>query len=140
MRSLWFSTVLFLLVSSLVVSSCKDDSEDNDKLPVPVKAGKGGTTTLRVIPYHDGVNVDSGTVYIKYDTDVVPTLSSSYDDSALVGYYDNKNMVIFNSLQKGHYVLYSKSWDKVRSVTVSGSRTYEITTNYTTYDLELQLH
>jgi hypothetical protein len=140
MRSVWFSTVLFLMVSSFVISSCKDKNEDNDTLPVPAKAGKGGTTTLQVVPIHDTVNVDSGMVYIKYDTEIVPTTTASYDDSAFVVFYNNKNEAVFSSLKKGHYVLYSKAWDKVRSVTVSGSRTYEITTDFTTYQLDLQLH
>ena len=144
MKSAWYSPVLFLLLSSLAVLSCKDN--DDTSLPTPVKAGKGGSSVLQVMPIHDTVNVDSGMVYIKYNTDVVPTATHMYDDSALVAPYYNVNTnttvnrVTFSGLKKGQYLLYSKSWDKVRSQTVSGSRPYEITTDFTTYNLELQLH
>lgn len=145
MKSSWFRLVILLLASSIAVISC-NDSDDDTTIPTPDKGGKGGSSTLYVKPIHDTVNVDSGMVYIKYDTDIVPSSVSMYDDSTLVVPFYNvntnttSNIAIFNTLRKGRYVVYSKSWDKVRSQTVTGSRAYQITKDLTTFNLELQLY
>jgi len=137
MKFSWFSTVL-IASFSVAIFSCSKDDDNNNTTAVSV-AGKGGTTTLHVVPQNNGVNVDSCMVYLKYNTDVVPANLNQYDDSVKCATLDNVPVAAFPNLKKGQYLVYAKGWDIVRSQTVSGSRPYSITSDNTTATLELQL-
>ena len=55
-------SLLAVLSLSLFTFSCGDRNN-----PEPEQAGKGGSTTLKVTPMHHDKNIDSCTVYIKYN-------------------------------------------------------------------------
>lgn len=136
MKFSWFSTILIAGFSVAIFSCSKND--DNNSTTVSV-AGKGGTTTLHVVPQHNGVNVDSCMVYLKYNTDVIPANLNQYDDSIKCSKLNGVPVAAFTNLKKGQYLVFARGWDIVRSQTVSGSRPYTITTDNTTATLELQL-
>ncbi|MBL7682529.1 MAG: hypothetical protein JNK00_04130 [Flavipsychrobacter sp.] len=126
MKSAWFGKAL--LLSTVVVSlyACKDKTQSTTLEPA-MKAGKGGMATMRVVAENSGINVDSGMVYIKYNTSVTP-VDGKYDDSAKIKYVDNTAMAIFTELKTGNYFFAAKGWDIIRSQTVYGTRPYTIQT------------
>ena len=73
------------------------------------KAGKGGNATLLITPQHHGKNIDSCTIYIKYNTLDAPT--TPYDDSAICIMSDGKPVASFTGLKKGDYYLYGEGYD-----------------------------
>src|SRR5690606_13659821 len=83
-----------LLICSLSIAaiSCNKNDDDDIVEPVtdePIVAGQGGPATLFVTPQHKGFNIDSCTIYLKYNTSTMP-LNGAYDDSAKVTMVDGK--------------------------------------------------
>jgi hypothetical protein len=107
----------FLMLTAALVTGCNR----KDKQPL---AGKGGNTTLRMTPMHHSVNIDSCTVYIRYNaTDA----SSSYNDSAKCIAVGGKPVAVFPQLKKGKYYIFGQGWDGTISRAVRGGIPYEIT-------------
>lgn len=112
-----------------------------DKEVVP-EAGKGGNATLQIVPVHDGLDIDSCMVYIKYNTGVVPG-QDNYDDSAKA--YKNEDGVpvaTFRDLKTGNYYLFGRGWDLIRSQKVRGGLFFvveeEKKATVHTFDVQLQ--
>lgn len=128
MKSALLSRFLILLaVTVLAGVGCKKlDHTSNstvvtvtpDQPPKPI-AGQGGTASFRVIPNHDGVDVDSCKVYIKYDAAVVP-IDKVYDDSAWAKMVDGKPVASFDGLKPGNYYIFGNGWDIITSEHVHG--------------------
>lgn len=115
------------------ISSC--DRED----PTPVKediGGKGGNAVINAIPRHHGNNIDSCTIYIKYNTLDKPNPvfnASQYDDSVKCVKVNNNPTATFTGLKKGKYFLYGVGWDPQgfaveagKPVTITAEQTYEV--------------
>ena len=108
------------------------ERKENPKPEPEQSAGKGGATTFKITPKHHGRNIDSATIYIKYNTQDLP---STYDDSAKCVMENGKPVATFSGLKKGKYYLYGKGWDPSISEGVKGGvpqniteeKTYEIT-------------
>ena len=105
-----------LLSTALMFSSCerKDDM-----------AGKGGAATLKVTPQHHGKNIDSCTIYLKYNATDKP--SGNYDEQVTCVSENGKPVATFTSLKKGRYYIYGRGWDKNIDQAVEGGIPYEIT-------------
>ena len=110
--------VICFSISVLLLAACKR----NEPI-VPDSAGKGGDATLKVIPKHHGVTIDSCTVYIKYNTQDAAT---SYDDSVKCIPDNGVSTAIFSGLKKGNYYLYGKGWDASINLEVKGGLPYVI--------------
>ncbi len=138
MKSAFQSRILFFMLAAVVVaSSCSKLKQDNKDFsstssttingdPIVPDAGKGGEAAIRVIPNHDGLNIDSCMVYIKYNSAVVPT-DGQYDDSvwAMVN-DDNVPVASFVGLRAGRYYLFARGWDIIRSQKVRGGLFFTI--------------
>src|SRR5437868_1517779 len=85
----------------ITIFSCKP------KEPVFV-GGKGGTGVLLVTPQHHGRNIDSLTVYIKYNS---LDASDTYDDSAKCVDLGAQPVATFSNLKRGDYYLYGYGYD-----------------------------
>ena len=97
---------LLAVISILVLAlGCKPDDED----PTPV-GGKGGNATLHVVPRHHGRQIDSCTIYIKYNAIDAPA-NGLYDDSAKCVQVGGLPVATFTSLRKGNYYLFGYGWD-----------------------------
>ncbi|OSZ82620.1 hypothetical protein CAP35_04965 [Chitinophagaceae bacterium IBVUCB1] len=123
MKSAWLKAILF---SGLSISlfACKDKATSSNVAPTYV-AGKGGLATMRVVVENSGIKVDSGWVYVKYNSAVTPA-ASKYDDSANIKYVDGVPMAIFTELKVGDYFFATRGWDIIRSQTVYGTRPFTI--------------
>lgn len=109
----YFKTILPVLFAASLVSCERKEPE-----PVIV-AGKGGNATLNVTPQHHGRNIDSCTIYIKYNTLDKPS-NSTYDDSAKCMQVNGKPVATFSGLKKGNYYLFGYGWDPQISLNVKG--------------------
>ena len=87
--------LLPLLAPILLLSCSKGDEE---------------TAVLNVTPRHHGRQIDSCTVYIKYDAVDAPA-NGRYDDSAKCIPVGGIPVATFNGLKKGNYYLYGYGWD-----------------------------
>ncbi|MBL7682907.1 MAG: hypothetical protein JNK00_06065 [Flavipsychrobacter sp.] len=87
-------------------------------------AGKGGSATLKITPKHHSKNIDSCTIYIKYNAQDIP---NSYDDSIKAVKENGKPVATFSQLKKGKYYLYGYGWDTTISNNVKGGIPYTIT-------------
>lgn len=94
---------LIFAISALALS-CKK-GEDSGLL-----AGKGGLAVLKITPRHHGRQIDSCTIYIKYNAVDAPS-GGSYDDSAQTVLIDGVPIATFDSLKRGNYYLYGLGWD-----------------------------
>ncbi len=89
------------------------------------KAGKGGNAVLKITPRHHGKNIDSCTIYIRYNTKDLPS-DGRYDDSAACVQEDGKPIATFSNLKKGDYYLYGSGWDPSIAEKVVGGTPYTI--------------
>jgi hypothetical protein len=111
---------LIPVAALLVIASCRKD-DNNPSTP----SGKGGNATIQATPQHHGKNIDSCTVYIKYNTSDAPA-DGKYDDSAVCLQIGNKPVATFTQLKKGPYYLYGRGWDTSISQTVVGGIPYNV--------------
>lgn len=111
---------LLLAVSALSIYACRDKTSAS---PEPI-AGKGGNATLNIVAKHHSKNIDSITVYIKYNTQ---DAAAVYDDSVKVVVKDSQPTAIFTNLKAGKYYLLGLGWDTTISSTVKGGIPYTIT-------------
>lgn len=133
MKPAWIFRLFLTGVIVVALFGCKKD-KNNTEVTAPV-AGKGGTATLRIIPVHTGLDIDSCMIYLKYNADTYP---EKFDDSFKCKVEDGRPVATFTNLKRGQYYIYGYGWDIVRSQTVIGSRPYYITTNNTSYTVELE--
>lgn len=117
MRTALKRIALLSLSVVLVSSSCERD----ETITV---GGKGGNTTLKVTPQHHGDNIDSCTVYIKYNVQDKP---SAYDEEVKCVMENGKPVATFTSLNKGNYYIFGKGWDPGIEQNVEGGIPYTIT-------------
>lgn len=152
MNSNMFNRFILLIAAFAVVGTgCRKIEQSSssttvtvtpeDKTVVP-DAGKGGNATLQIVPVHDGLQIDSCTVYIKYNTGVVPG-QGNYDDSAIA--YVNEDgtpIARFTGLKTGNYYLFGRGWDIIRSQKVRGGLFFvveeERATTTHTFTVQLQ--
>lgn len=122
---------LFPVLLLVTVIACRKD--DNN----PEPSGKGGNATLQATPQHHGKNIDSCTIYIKYNTSDAPA-DGKYDDSAVCVPLGGKPVATFTQLKKGPYYLFGKGWDPSISQGVVGGTPYTIAdTTVTTYTINV---
>lgn len=134
MKSALLSRVLILLAAtSLIAVGCRKIKQNESSTVVTVSpedqtdkpvAGYGGQASIYITPNHDGLNIDSCLVYIKFDSPVVPQ-NGKYDDSIWASPNENGLPVAsFKKLLPGNYYLYADGWDLVRSQKVRGGLYY----------------
>ncbi|MEO6832462.1 MAG: hypothetical protein ABI169_09670 [Chitinophagaceae bacterium] len=112
------------VISALSFAACK--SKDN---PTPAIGGKGGNATLNVTPRHHGRQIDTCTIYIKYNSTDAPT-NGQYDDSLQCVLVGGIPVASFTNLKKGNYYLYGFGWDPTLTPPqhVKGGYAYSIQT------------
>jgi len=104
---------------------------------VPPVAGKGGNAVLNVTPRHHGKQIDSCTIYVKYNAVDAP-VNGIYDDSAKCIKVGGIPVATFPGLRKGNYYLYGYGWDPSLSPpkAVKGGFAYPLVDETTqSYDL-----
>lgn len=114
--------ILCLVCLSCFAFSCKKDSQQDI-------GGKGGAATLRITPQHHGKNIDSCTIFIKYNTLDMP--AGGYDDSARCVLISGNPVATFSGLKKGKYYLYGRGYDTSIFQTVDGGAPYTISNEAT---------
>lgn len=112
-------SMLFVAFTSLISCERKDSHVAN-----PDTAGKGGTAILKITPQHHGKNIDSATIYIKYNTQNLP---ATYDDSVKCVMENGKPVATFTQLKKGKYYIYGRGWEPAISAYANGGIPYTIT-------------
>jgi hypothetical protein len=136
MRFSWLSRVLLLAVLSVSIYSCDKDDEPTPQTKEPIVAGKGGLTTLRVVPIHDSINVDSCFVYLKYNALDMP---ERFDDSIYATWDGTQYRAEFSGLKQGNYFIYAKGWDVVRSQKINGYLYHVIKDSMVYHTIKLEL-
>lgn len=114
------SGYLLLAVSVLFLNACRDKTSAT---PDPI-AGKGGNATLNIVAKHHSKNIDSITVYVKYNTQ---DAAAVYDDSVKAVMKDSQPTATFTNLKAGKYYIYSLGWDPTILSAVKGGIPYTIT-------------
>ncbi len=130
MKSALLSRYLLLLAAVILVGAgCKKLKRTENSVTVTTNGGetpqstggKGGNASFEITPNHNGIDIDSCMVYIKYDASVIPQ-DGRFDDSAWA-VRENKTtppVAKFSWLKPGNYYVYAKGWDLIRSVHVHG--------------------
>ena len=114
--------ILTGLIFCIAAISCNND---DDAAPA---GGKGGIAVLKITPRHHSAEIDSCTVYIKYNSSNV---SATYDDSAVCVQEAGLPVATFSGLKTGNYYLYGKGWDPAIAENVKGGLPYTINTQTT---------
>ena len=112
-------TALYLAIFSLFVvffSAC-------NKKPL---AGPGGKATLTIQCQHHGINIDSATVYIKYNSLEAVNISEYNNSKVLSKNSNNVFTVQFDGLKPGDYYLFAQGWDPSIANNVKGGIPYTI--------------
>lgn len=115
----YLSSVLLLMAVVLTTVSCNRRDRGTENI-----GGKGGNAVLNVTPAHHGNNIDSCTIYIKYDAQDLPT---SFDDSVVCVMTNGKPVASFSQLKNGNYYLTGKGWDPSIVNEVTGGIPFTIT-------------
>lgn len=113
------NVVLVTAFAFYALASCKR----KDPEPPVVKniGGKGGNVTIYATPQHHDRNIDSCTVYIKYNA---KTSATVYDDSVVCVQVNGKPVATFTGLKKGDYYLYGYGWDPKIAEVVKGGASF----------------
>lgn len=101
--------ILFVLLLGIVAVSCRRKNEEIKPAANPV-AGKGGKTQLRVVTKHFERVIDTGTVYIRYNTPITQQ-DMRADDSGNIKFQYGNYMVVFDTLKRGNYYFFVKGRD-----------------------------
>ena len=139
MKSTWFGSLVLASLFSIVLFSCVKDNDDDAKPSTDTTkpdfvGGKGGQATLKVIPHHNGTDVDSCFIYLAYNT---LDTTKSYDDSGYCYRENGRPTVTFTNLKPGNYYIAGKGWDLYQSVIVTGVRAISLEDSTTVYTVEL---
>lgn len=129
MKRLFTASMLVTFMATFTLTSCsrKDDNKTVDA------AGKGGNTTLKVTPQHHGQNIDSCTIYLKYNAKELP---SDFDEQTICIMENGKPVATFTGLKKGDYYIYGKGWDPSITQKVVGGIPYTVSEEKT-YDINI---
>lgn len=130
MKSALLSRYLLLLAAVILVGAgCKKLKRTENSVTVTTNGGetpkstggKGGNASFEITPNHNGIDIDSCMVYIKYDASVIPQ-DGRFDDSAWAVRETKTTPPVakFSWLKPGNYYVYAKGWDLIRSVHVHG--------------------
>lgn len=130
MKSALLSRYLLLLAAVILVGAgCKKIKRTENSVTVTTNngetpkttGGKGGNASFEITPNHNGIDIDSCMVYIKYDASVIPA-NGRFDDSTWAVRADKTQppVATFWGLKPGNYYIYGKGWDLVRSQHVHG--------------------
>ena len=119
-------TILLASVVALTFSCCRPKDDE--------VAGKGGNASLKVTPQHHGDNIDSCTVFLKYNVQDMPT--DGYDEEIICVMENGKPVATFTGLKKGDYYVYGRGWDPDIEQVVVGGTPYKITEDRT-YDINV---
>lgn len=114
MRTILTTTLLIAITACFTLTSC----ERKDEL-----AGKGGKATLKVTPQHHGDNIDSCTIFLKYNAQDLP---SEYDEQLTCVLENGKPVATFSELKPGNYYIYGSGWDPDINQAVVGGIPYKI--------------
>ncbi len=101
--------ILFVLLLGIVAVSCRRKNEEIIPPAAPV-AGKGGKAQLRVTTKQYEKVVDTGTVYIRYNS-AITMQDPRFDDSSNIKFQNGNFMVVFDSLKRGNYYFFVKGRD-----------------------------
>lgn len=101
--------ILFVLLLGIVAVSCRRKNEEIIPAAAPV-AGKGGKTQLRVVTKHFETVIDTGTVYLRYNT-AITQQDMRADDSGNIKFQNGNYMVVFDSLKRGNYYFFVRGRD-----------------------------
>ena len=112
MKSQFIVSVFLVAAIVALAISCKK----NNTTPI---GGKGGNATLVVTPIHANLNVDSCTVYIKYNAADAPA-NNVYDDSQKCYLVDTIPVAIFPKLKQGQYYIYGYGYHTYYNIYVHG--------------------
>jgi hypothetical protein len=94
---------LILITSLLIIcAGCKKSTHITG-------GGKGGNSTLILLPDHGGVLIDSCIVYIKYGATDAPA-DGIYDDSTTCVLNDTIPQAVFTNLTNGIYYVYGRGY------------------------------
>ena len=113
-----------LLALSILAASCARKTDIITPDPKPV-GGKGGLTTLLIIPEHHEIKIDSCTIYIKYDATAMP-FNGIYDDSMSVTPQNGRSEAKFAGLSKGNYYIYGVGYDPNIAEPVTGGTSFTV--------------
>lgn len=113
-----------LLALSIFSTSCVRKTTIDEPESKPI-AGKGGLTTLSIIPQHHEKNIDSCTIYIKYNATARPA-TGVYDDSLMVVPLNGHPVAKFEGLKKGDYYIYGVGYDPDIAEPVIGGTSFTI--------------
>ena len=113
----------------LFAASCNKPDDTPVVTPTVDSAGKGGNATLHITPRHHGRQIDSCTIYVKYNATDKPA-DGRYDDSAQCVQAGGIPVATFSRLRKGKYYLYGYGWDPTLSPPqhVKGGYAYNLAT------------
>lgn len=98
--------IFYGLIAASLIVGCQRKNEFIADPAAPV-AGKGGNTRLMVTAQHYQKDVDTGTIYIKYNSTTLP-IDMKFDDSGNIKMQNGRPMVVFDSLKRGNYYFYVK--------------------------------
>jgi hypothetical protein len=118
-------TLILFACLGISLADCKKKDDDTVEKSI---GGKGGSAVIHATPQHHGRNIDSCTIYIKYNATNLPT---TFDDSAKCVQLNGKPVATFSGLKKGDYYFYGYGWDPGISQNVRGGIAYTITTENT---------
>ncbi len=150
MNSVMLSRVLFSVALVVIIGTgCKKLESTTSGTEVTVTpdggtpniGGKGGGASINITPNHDGINIDSCKVFIKYNSSVIPK-DGNYDDSVWARQVDGSPVGSFTHLKAGKYYLFARGWDLIRSQKVRGgipftiSAAHESTNHYLTLPIQ----
>lgn len=111
---------VLVLVVTMSAFSCK---RPDDNI-----GGKGGKAVLKVTPQHHSKNIDSCTIYIKYNAETPPSETTvGYDESVVCVMENGVPIATITGLKKGKYYIYGFGWDPGVSQNVKGGIPYTIT-------------
>ncbi|MBL7765683.1 MAG: hypothetical protein JNJ58_06300 [Chitinophagaceae bacterium] len=108
--------LLPFLILALSITSCK-------KKP---SGGLGGNANLKISVFHHSLEIDSATVYIKFNATDKPT-DNQYDlQQVLQKDLAGDSYAIFEGLKPGDYYVYATGWDPSIFSNVNGGIPYTI--------------
>lgn len=83
--------------------------------------GWGGNAAIRVAGQHDGRDLDSCWIFIKYNATEAPK-TTGFDDSAVAAVRDlGRPLAMFSHLTTGNYYLFARAYDPVYQQGATGS-------------------
>ena len=132
--------IIAVFAVSAIFTSCVRETEVLEPVALP-SGGLGGKATIKVTPQHHKVNINTGVVYIKFATKIMPAALDSFDATDTI---DATNpTAVFETLTQGDYYIYASGTDynlpQGNDEVMGGAHFRVIDTLEKTYDLYLQM-